>query len=738
MKMRAMSAILRKLLMLAVFCPLICSAQTGLDYVDPTIGGVGLLLQPCRPTVHLPNQMIRWTPLRADMLDDQVASYPLIMLSHRTGQAFGFLPLTGTFGKEMFQRRQEYDHERNTPYQYTAELEGCRLAFTPSKKSGIVRVDFLGDQQNFFRFSNVNEKGVFQLTDARTVTCEADFSGMKVYLYACFDHDLSDARYESDAKRVMIAGVGQGKEQVMMRYGISYVSLKQAQENLEHEIPQFDFNKVCDAAKQTWEPIINLIRVSGGTESHRRVFYTALYRCFERMVDINEYGQYYSSFDHKVHKSKEPFFTDNWIWDQHVCLEPLHTILNPDQEVQKINSYLEMYRQSGAIPQFAILSGEMPGMTGNYSAAWMADSWFKGLKFDLKTAYEGLRHNALERTRIAWRRGERSVLDDFYDEHGYFPGLKPGEKETVPEVQMPWERRQSVSITTTFSYCDWCMAQLARELKKKDDVNLFLRYAAFYRNLYRPDKHLFWPKDAEGNWIEGMDPRYMDRAYYTENNAYTFQWDVKHDIQGLADLMGGRQKAQEQLDLLFRIPLGKAKYEFWPQLPDATGMIGQFAMGNEPSFHIPYLYDYLGAPWKTQKRIHMVIDSQFNDTWYGIPGDEDGGGMSSFLVFSMMGFFPVTPGIPVYAIGSPFFEKAVIQLPAGGRTFTVDARNYSEDNKYIQRATLNGKELTRPWFTHEELMRGGTLLLEMGSEPNRAWGADEKDAPPSDINYVNK
>lgn len=306
-----MIATLKKILLLAVFCPLTGSAQTGLDYVDPTIGGVGILLQPCRPTVHLPNQMIRWTPLRADMLDDQIASYPLIMLSHRTGQAFGFLPLTGTFGKEMFQRRQEYDHERNTPYQYTAELEGCRLAFTPSKKSGIVRVDFLGDQQNFFRFSNVNEKGVFQLTDARTVTCEADFNGMKVYLYACFDHDLSDAQYESDAKRVMIANVGQGRGQVMMRYGISYVSLKQAKENLEREIPQFDYNKVCDVAKQTWEPIINLIRVSGGTEAHKRVFYTALYRCFERMVDINEYGQYYSSFDHKVHKSKEPFFTDN-------------------------------------------------------------------------------------------------------------------------------------------------------------------------------------------------------------------------------------------------------------------------------------------------------------------------------------------------------------------------------------------------------------------------------------------
>ena len=299
-------------------------------------------------------------------------------------------------------------------------------------------------------------------------------------------------------------------------------------------------------------------------------------------------------------------------------------------------------------------------------------------------------------------------------------------------MSLPWERRQAVSLSTVFSYADWATAQLARELGKADDEKLFLDRAAFYKNVYRPDKKMLWPKDKDGNWIEGVDPRYMDRAYYTENNAYTFQWDVKHDFDGLFALMGGREQAEKNLDDLFRIQLDKPKFEFFKILPDATGMVGQFAMGNEPSFHIPYIYNYLGSPWKTQKRIHHLIDNLFADTVSGIPGDEDGGGMSSFVVFSMMGFFPVTPGIPVYAIGSPFFDEITITLP-DGKSFTVKAKNYSKENKYIQSARLNGKALDRSWFTHEELMAGGVLELAMGPLPNKDWGRDN--LPPSSIGW---
>lgn len=374
------------------------------------------------------------------------------------------------------------------------------------------------------------------------------------------------------------------------------------------------------------------------------------------------------------------------------------------------------------MPSFAVVWGDWPAMTGNYSAVWMADAMAKGLEFDIESAYEGLRKNALEETLLPWRNGPRSSLDDFYADHGWFPALRPGEEETVPEVNIPWERRQAVSLSTTASYCDWAVARLARRLGKSEDDSLLTRRAAFYRNVYRQDKGMFWPKDVDGNWIEGVDPRYMDRAYFTENNAYTFQWDVKHDLEGLFNLMGGREEAEKKLDELFRIQLSMSKYQFFSILPDATGMVGQFAMGNEPSFHIPYIYNYLGSPWKTQKRIHQLIDNLFSDTVSGIPGDEDGGGMSAFVVFSMMGFFPVTPGIPVYAIGSPFFEETAIHLPDGG-IFTLKARNISKENKYVQGAKLNGKPLDRSWITHDEIMAGGKLILEMGPEPNEEWGS---------------
>jgi predicted alpha-1,2-mannosidase len=325
-------------------------------------------------------------------------------------------------------------------------------------------------------------------------------------------------------------------------------------------------------------------------------------------------------------------------------------------------------------------------------------------------------------------------LDDFYNENGYMPGLAPGEEETVKEVDTVWEKRQAVSVTIENSYSDWNIAQLARKLGKEKDKNLFLDRAGNYKNVYRTEKGFMWPKDSNGNWIEPFDPKLAGREYFTENNAYTYNWSVKHDLEGLFELMGGRKAAESKLDQLFREELGAPKFIFWRTQPDASGLVGQFVMGNEPSFHIPYLYNYLGAPWKTQERIRMLLDTWFRDDVFGIPGDEDGGGMSSYVVFSMMGFFQVTPGIPIYSIGSPVFNKISIALPEGGE-FTIIAKNNSAKNKYIQKASLNGSELDKPWFTHEDLISGGELELLMGEEPNKQWGSKPTDAPPSAIDY---
>ena len=243
-----------------------------------------------------------------------------------------------------------------------------------------------------------------------------------------------------------------------------------------------------------------------------------------------------------------------------------------------------------------------------------------------------------------------------------------------------------------------------------------------------------WPKNEAGNWIEPFDPGWSGgqggRDYTTENNDYTYDWDVQHDLQGLFDLMGGRTKAEAELDELYRRDLGRSKYEYFAKFPDSTGMVGQFSMGNEPSLHIPYVYDYLGAPWKTQSRVRMLLDTWFTDTTLGMPGDEDGGGMSAFVVFSMMGFYPVTPGVPVYNICSPVFDKITIRQD-NGKSFSIICRDNSADNKYIQSVRLNGKPLNQVWFRHADLVHGGRLELQMGDVPNENLGADPATFPPS-------
>ena len=230
-----------------------------------------------------------------------------------------------------------------------------------------------------------------------------------------------------------------------------------------------------------------------------------------------------------------------------------------------------------------------------------------------------------------------------------------------------------------------------------------------------------WPKDANGNWID-IDPKFDGgpggRDYYDENNGYTFAWQVQQDIPDLVELMGGRSGFEANLDNLFREPLGMWKFQFWSKFADATGLVGQFSMGNEPSFHIPYLYNFTDSPWKTQKRMRFLLDVWFKDNIFGIPGDEDGGGMTAFVAFSMMGFYPVTPGLPWYTVGSPVFEEVTIDLPNGNQ-FTVIAQNSSDLNKYIQSAQFNGKNMEIPWFSHEDLLNGGTLSLVMGPKPNK-------------------
>ncbi|MDB5157671.1 MAG: hypothetical protein JWR50_2378 [Mucilaginibacter sp.] len=709
-----------------------------LDYVDPNIGGSGIVLQPTRPLVHLPNSMLRVFPMKQDQLDDQISFFPLTVVSHRTEYAFSFLPLKGKQDDSFWAKKFTVASEKTTPYYYQAEDEdsGMIIEFTASAKSGFFNIDFKDKSNNYLRIGLNGNAGNVQQQSKRVITGTEEISGLKAYFYAETDQDISDLKYQNEAdKKHMMADFN--SQQVKFKYGISYISIEQAKINLNIEIPAWDFNAVKEKAKSIWNKKLSQIIVTGGTTAQKRTFYTSLYRTYERMVDINEYGQYYSAYDHHVHKSNQPFFVDNWIWDMYIADEPLHTILDPNQEVQKINSYITMYKQSGWMPAFALATGDWPAMTGNHAASWMADAWAKGLRFDVKTAYEGLKKNSLEGTLLPWRNGPATAIDSFYNTHGYLYSTHPEERGSKDGVDMNkwWEGRgnEGVSITLEWSICDWAIAQLATPAGYAKDKPLFLKRAGWYANVYNQKEGFVWPKDKEGNWIYPYNTKLLGREYVTENNSYTYNWTPKHDLTGLFKKMGGHEKAEAKLDQLFREDLGLPKFLFWLNQPDASGLVGQFVMGNEPSYHIPYLYNYMGAPWKTQKRIRMLIDTWYPDNVFGIPGDEDGGGTTAFVVLSMMGFFPVTPGVPVYNIGSPSFNETIIKLPSG-KSFTINAVNNSKTNVYIQKAMLNGKSLDKPWFTHAELLKGGVLTLQMGPRPNKIWGSKIGNAPPSAIN----
>jgi len=696
-----------------------------LQYVDPQIGGVAPFLEPTRTRMHIPNSMVRMYPNRKDYRDDQIRSFPLSVRSHRSDPIFNFLPVAGNFPEDRVPvSAWDQELEIATPYYYSTWLEDfdITLEYSPGEKTGAYRINYpdAGSKKLFLKaLSGIN----WEMNEDGSITGTESFEGMNAFAYGIFD---AKGVISSSGKNSWITWPESSQNQIQFKYGISYISIEQAKKNLEQEIPDWDFDKVKSTAEEKWSKVINQIQVEGGTDAYKRTFYTALYRSFERMINISENGSYYSNYDGQVHTDERNFYVDDWVWDTHLALHPLRFILNPEMESDMISSYIRMYEQSGWLPQFPQLQGDTPPMNGFHSTIMILDAWKKGIRnFDINMAYEAMKKNALQGTMVPWRMGAACELDTFYYKNGYFPALHPGEQETVSRVHN-FEKRQSVAVTLAASYDDWALAQMAKELGKSDDYKLFSQTANNFKNLYWKEKGFFMPKDKDGNWID-IDPKFDGgmggRDYYDENNGWTYLWSVQHDIPGLQNLMGGRDVFEKRLDQLFRENLGRSTYELNARFPDFTGIVGQYSMGNEPSFHIPYLYNLTGSPWKTQKKIRMLLNTWFKDDIFGIPGDEDGGGMSAFVVFSAMGFYPITPGVPVYTIGSPLFSKITINLP-NGKKFIVSAPHCSEQNKYIQSAKINGKVLNTPWFTHDDLINGGTLELVMGAYPNKEWGTD--------------
>lgn len=714
-------------------------------YIDPTIGNVVPFLVPTYPTMHLPNQMMRMFPVKQDYISDQVDAFPLQVVSHRSAGILQMRVVQGEITNSSWKQKMNIDHDLEVihPWYYSTYLidDDIRVSFAPGERCAIYKIDFpvSGTKNLLIRGSDelkcsFDKQGTFTFQEKTSETSRG-LNPVKtvvtVYVYGelrdISNNLVKDATVNIQNGKCSVSFLKASPKSLLVRYAVSYISPEQAKINFDKELTNTSFDDLTKSGKKAWEKAINQIQVKGGTEAQKRTFYTSLYRTYERMVNINEGGSYYSAYDGKVHKSNRPFFVDDWTWDTYRAQHPLRTILDPQMENDILNSYTLMYEQSGWMPTFPQVFGNHMCMNSYHSSAIFIDGYRKGLKdYNVEKAYEGIKKNLMEGTFIPWRQGTpRRPIDDFFHKNGYFPGLHPGEKEIEPQID-GFEKRQPVPVTLGISYNFWTLGEFAKELGKTSDFEKFSHAGSNYKKLWNPEQRLFMPKDDKGEWIN-IDPKSAGgrgyREYYDENNGWTYAWDVQHDIEGLMQLLGGKKAAQDRLDQMFREPLGMKRSDFYVNGSNSTGMVGQFSMGNEPSFHIPYLYNYFGAPWKTQKHTRFLLDVWFKDNIFGMPGDEDGGGMTAFVVFTSMGLYPVTPGLPFYNITSPVFEETTINL-TNGKTFTVLAKGASRTKKYIQKAFINGVEINSPFITHNQIMEGGTLELVLGELPNKEWGKD--------------
>ena len=485
-------------------------------------------------------------------------------------------------------------------------------------------------------------------------------------------------------------------EVIEARVGTSFISIDQARQNLKAEIPAWDFEAVRKSLRATWNDKLDRITVEGATDDQRRIVYTGLYHALLYPRIFSEQGRYYSAFDDTVHKGTS--YTAYSIWDTFRAEHSLLTLMAPERIDGMINALLQNYQEGGWMPKWPNPSytNIMIGTHADSLVAEAINKHFKG--FDYNLAWDAVYKDAMTPpdgdTTRRWADREPNTPYEaragltYLKELGYIPVDHTAE---------------SASSTLEDSYDDWCVAQVAKALGKTSDYQFFLKRSLNYQLLFNKETGFMQAKHADGSWA-GLDEG------WTEGNTWVYTWAVMHDIPGLIQLMGGREKYNAELDEHF------------------SG--GHNVHSNEPSHHYGYLYDYSGQPWKTQAKVREIATAEYANLPSGIDGDDDCGQMSAWYIFTALGFYPVNPASGDYMIGSPLFAKMTLWL-ANGNHFTVDAVNNSSKNVYIQSATLNGKPLTIPVIRYEDILAGASLKLVMGPAPSR-WGADWKPAPLSE------
>lgn len=491
--------------------------------------------------------------------------------------------------------------------------------------------------------------------------------------------------------------------ELLVKVGMSNVSMEGAQKNLEQEISHWDFDKVKTTAQKTWEKELQKVKIEGGNADKKTIFYTALYHSFiapNLFMDVD--GQYRGT-DLKVHQAKD--FTNYTIfslWDTFRGTHPLYTILQRKRTLDFIKTFLAQYQAGGQLPVWELAGNYTGCMIGYHSVSVIADAYAKGITdFDTQLALQAMTNSAMQ---------DHLGLS-FYKKQGFMACD---------------EEAESVSKTLEYAYDDWCIAEFAKAIGQDSIYQHYLQRAQSYKNLYDPSTNFIRGR-IHGGWYAPFEPSEVN-FNYTEANGWQYTFFAPQDIAGMIQLMGGPNEFEKMLDLMFET---ESKLEGRHQV-DITGLIGQYAHGNEPSHHVAYLYNYISKPWKTQERVQQIMEEMYQNAPDGLSGNEDCGQMSSWYNLSAMGFYSVSPGMDYYTIGVPAFESIELSLE-NGKTFSIKAPKLSATNKYIQSVRLNGNPYNQTYLKQEAILNGGELVFEMGSTPNKKWGIANSSIPPSHI-----
>ena len=744
----------------AAFClfPSCVKENAGLDYasyVNPFVGtgGHGHTF----PGPVVPHGMVQPSPdTRIDGWDACSGYYyadsTINGFSHThvsgTGCAdYGDFLLMPTVGEQQYNPQDyssqtlpyasAFSHQNETaePGYYSVFLEryGVKAELTATRRAALHRYTFPETEDAGFvldlDYSIQHQTNLDMQVD---VVSDTEIRGSKLTKYWAFDQQVSfyakfskpfaatvvrDTLSDQNGKmqprcKVLLRFNTDKDEQVLVKVGISAVDMEGARKNLEAEIPDWNFDEVRDDARKMWNEYLSKIDVSTDNETDKTVFYTAMYHAAVSPNLFMDVDGKYLGMDLETHQgnAEKPIYTVFSLWDTFRALHPLYSIIDPQLNNDFIRSLLQKNREGGIFPMWDLASNYTGTMIGYHAASLITDAYTKGYAdFDLQEAYNAcLRAAEYDTTDI---KCPSAVLPHLMPKAKYY-------KNTIGYIPCDHEN-ESVAKALEYAYDDYCISVLAEAVGDYKNYQKYTRLAKAYALYFDPSVRFMRGVDSDGNWRTPFNPKASNHRNddYCEGNAWQWTWFVPHDVEGLVELMGGEDAFAGKLDSLFTVD---STIEGELVSADISGLIGQYAHGNEPSHHVIHLYNYANRPWKTQELIDRVLKEQYRNAPDGLSGNEDCGQMSAWYILNSMGFYQVCPGKPVYSIGRPLFDRVDISLP-DRNVFSIVTKNNSSENKYIKSVTLNGRPLDEPFLNHQDIARGGTLEIVMSAEPTK-WG----------------